>query len=137
MLRFAALFKPLPLPLAPQGRLASNAIAERGDLTLASSQCISDIGPIDEASTDVKLTSFKRMWPQHRKQQQRAVLSSVAQAGPPCSSEEGAGGRAGEVTVPVFQWSKAPPRISNLPHAGQPDLWNFPLLTFTARLSTA
>jgi len=87
------------------GRSASNAIAERGDLTTDSSGCIDDISPQDEVATDAKITSWKRL--------QTSRLQSVAQSGPTYD------------TQPVFEWSKAPSFLHKISHKGHPDRWDF------------
>jgi len=83
---------------------ASNAIAERGDLTDKDAGCISDIQLQDEAQTDVKYTSVSSM--------QRGVMSAVAQSGPTYDLQH------------PFRWSLSP--FAHIRHVGQPDLWHFP-----------
>ena len=82
---------------------ASNAIAERGDLTPASSRCIADISRQDEAAIDAKVTSHALVT--------SGRLAALAVSGPTAESQ------------PPFRWSTSP--YSATPHAGQPDLWDF------------
>lgn len=86
-------------------RSASNAIAERGDLTPKSADCIDDFAAQDEAATDCKFTTAKRL--------AASRLQSVAQSGPSFD------------TQPVFEWSKAPHHLDKVSHVGQPDRWDF------------
>jgi hypothetical protein len=95
---------------APGFASASNAIAERGDLTAPNSGCCDSCGlsQIDEAAIDAKVTSWARM--------QSAVAgagtgSTLAQSGPTFT------------TQPPFRWSTSP--FAAVPHYGQPDLWAF------------
>lgn len=93
------------------GPSASNAIAERGDLTASNADCISDIQRQDEAQIDVKYTTASIMW--------QGLLSSVAQSGPTYD------------TQPPFKWSSSP--FAKYSHVGQPDLWKFPWVNVTWR----
>jgi hypothetical protein len=93
------------------GHSASNAISERGDLTSDSADCIDDVAPQDEVSSDGKITSWKRL--------QISRLQTVAQSSPSFD------------TQPVFEWSKAPSFMHKTPHKGQPDRWDFPWREFS------
>lgn len=91
------------------GRSASNAIAERGDLTPADSGCCAacGLGRIDEAAIDAKYTTAAGM-------RAGAPLASGIISGPPTT---------GDARLPPFVWSTSP--FAALRHAGQPDEWNF------------
>ena len=90
-----------------QWRSASNAIAERGDLTDPRATCIVDIAWQDEAATDLKYTSWSRY------AANTSRLSAMAQSGP--TYQDG---------LPVFVWSNSSLR-DLVPHTGQPDVWQF------------
>jgi len=106
-------------PMGTQGctggvRSASNAIAERGDLTpaAAASACVSDIVQQDEAATDCKVTSAALM--------ASGKLSTLAISSPTYDSQ------------PPFRWSTSP--FADTPHVGQPDLWAFPWVQMDVEL---
>lgn len=84
-------------------RSASNAIAERGDLTSKDADCVD--GADDEVAIDAKIVSFKRL--------QKSLLNSVAQSGPTFDIQ------------PPFVWSKAPKFMDKISHKGHPDRWDF------------
>lgn len=90
---------------------ASNAIAERGDLTSKSADCISDISLQDEAQIDVKYTTASLM--------REGCFGAVAQSGPTYDNQ------------PPFRWSSSP--FASHPHLGQPDFWRFPWVNVTWR----
>jgi len=87
------------------GPSASNAIAERGDLTPADADCIPDIQRQDEGQIDVKYTTASLM--------RAGSLSATTQSGPTYD------------TQPAFKWSTSS-LLSQTSHRGQPDLWKFP-----------
>ena len=87
------------------GPSASNAISERGDLTLKSSECGEDVAQQNEGGIDVKYTTAAMM-------EAANGLASMAQSGPTYDDQ------------PVFAWSISP--FANVPHVGQPDRWEFP-----------
>lgn len=89
------------------GPSASNAIAERGDLTPTTSGCIADIQRQDEGAIDLKYTTAALM--------KAGGLASVAQSGPTADDQ------------PPFVWSTSP--FADVKHAGQPDRWDFPYVT--------
>ena len=101
-------------PLSEQGcqpgaSSASNAIAERGDLTPtgARGDCCVECGLTqhDEVAIDCKTTSASRL------REPDGPTSSFV-SGPPTDAQ-----------LPPFRWSTSPFAAS--PHRGQPDLWNF------------
>jgi hypothetical protein len=103
-------------PLAAQGcaagaASASNAIAERGDLTPAGARgdCCAACGLAqhDEAAIDCKHTSAAAMT--------EADPRAAFIAGPPTGGTGSA--------LPPFVWSASP--FAAHPHRGQPDAWNF------------
>jgi Phospholipase B len=109
-------------PVGTQGctngaRSASNAIAERGDLTPAGDGCIDDIGQQDEGATDVKATSYKMMMENGGK------FTSLVISGPTTYNNQ-----------PVFCWSTSPFN-TNTPHDGLPDCYDFPWVTQDVQLN--
>jgi hypothetical protein len=118
-------------PLATQactaGSSASNAIAERGDLTPVdgSSACCDACGLTrhDEAAIDLKFTTAALM---------------LATGGSGGGSGDGttvaayiqSGLTTNGGTLPPFRWSTSPFNAT-VPHAGMPDLFDFPLLLVT------
>jgi hypothetical protein len=101
-------------PLATQGcapgaASASNAIAERGDLTPAGARgdcCVAcGLAQHDEAAIDCKHTSATAM----AEQDPRSSFIS----GPPTNGAD----------TPPFVWSTSP--FATHPHRGQPDVWDF------------
>lgn len=86
---------------APPARSASNAIAERGDLS-PSVGCLGELLLNDEAGYDTKYTSLSQL---------ENGGGSWAQQGPTHDQQ------------PPFQWSTSP--FAHVPHAGQPDLFAF------------
>lgn len=89
---------------AAGARSASNAIAERGDLTSPSAVCCPGLNFQDELSIDGKYTTAAMM--------RSGKLQSMIQSGPTFD------------TQPVFVWSNS--TVRHLSHAGQPEVWNFP-----------
>mmetsp|Transcript_39884 Transcript_39884/g.93584 ORF Transcript_39884/g.93584 Transcript_39884/m.93584 type:complete len:429 (+) Transcript_39884:316-1602(+) len=97
------------------GRSASNAIAERGDLTLLSAECIPDISQIDEGAIDAKYTTFRMF--------QAGRLGVSAVSGPPYGD------------VSPFVWSTSP--FANVSHVGQQDgPWEYPWVKMEWTLET-
>jgi len=97
-------------PLSVQGCAdnvpsASNAIAERGDLTNPNASCIEQVAFQDEAAVDCKYTTAAML--------SKGTLASMAQSGPTTMQQA------------PFRWSAAGP-LNDIPHVGQPDLWDFP-----------
>jgi len=90
---------------------ASNAIAERGDLTPLSSLCIPWTRQTDEAAIDAKYTTSEIMQQLVSSPLGAPLRSTVAQSGPTYD------------TQPVFEWSASP--FANLSHIGMPDRWQF------------
>lgn len=89
------------------GPSASNAIAERGDLTPLDAGCIVDIARQNEGAIDLKYATAALI--------ARGTLASIAQSGPTADDQ------------PVFVWSKSP--FAEVAHAGQPDVWDFGYVT--------
>ena len=102
-------------PLSTQGcqpgaSSASNAIAERGDLTPAGARgaccAVCGLAQLDEAAIDCKVTSASRL-------RLPSGPTSAFISGPPTSP-----------LLPPFRWSTSP--FASTPHAGQPDAFDFP-----------
>ena len=91
--------------MCANGPSASNAISERGDLTLMKSNCGEDVTRQNEGGIDMKYTTAMLM-------KSSNGLGSVAQSGPTYDDQ------------PVFVWSTSP--FMNISHVGQPDTWMFP-----------
>ena len=90
---------------------ASNAIAERGDLTSPTARCIPATQFQNECATDAKYTNAALI----------ARLASWAQAGPTYD------------TQPPFDWRTTPLVAAfNVSHVGQPDRWAFPWVLMDA-----
>jgi hypothetical protein len=96
------------------GPSASNAIAERGDLTPIDSGCIEDIARQDEGAIDLKYTTAALM--------NAGELGVVAQSGPTSDDQ------------PPFAWSTSP-FATSVNHVGQPDVWDFPYVTVVCPLA--
>jgi hypothetical protein len=91
------------------GRSASNAIAERGDLTPQNAQCISDISYQDEGALDLKYTTYSRC-----KDMSTGMSSSTISS--PTYDQQ-----------PTFSWANTTiTSVLGVPHHGLPDVWNFP-----------
>lgn len=88
---------------------ASNAIAERGDLTATNAGCIDDIKQQNEGQIDVKYTTLSLCRLQ--------AFGAIAQSGPTYDIQ------------PPFRWSASP--FADVQHQGQPDLWQFPWVNVT------
>jgi len=97
-----------------EGRSGSNAISERGDLTLLASLCIPDITQIDEGGIDAKYTNYKMMM-EHKED-----MIVVTQSGPTHD------------TQPPFVWSKSP--FAHISHIGQPDNYAFPWIVLSSEV---
>ena len=89
---------------APPARSASNAIAERGDLSPASGCACPGTSQLDEGAIDAKMTD----------------LYLMTGGGPPVSIVVN-GPTA--TTQPPFVWSASP--FAHISHVGQPDSWDF------------
>jgi len=90
------------------GPSASNAISERGDLTLFEADCIQPLKPQNEGGIDLKYTNSKGM--------ANSTLTVTAQSGPTYNQQ------------PPFVWSTS--RLADVPHEGMPNKWTFPYITY-------
>ena len=100
---------------ATGGRSASNALAERGDLTAVNSGCCAACGltQLDEAAIDAKYTTAAGMLP-------GSPMRSGIISGPPTTRD---------ARLPPFVWSASP--FAGLRHVGQPDAWDFDWIEVT------